>query len=113
VAESNPVLAALAWLEPWAPVPSDRAAALEKALGRELCEGHALYGRQVRAIAVRSDCDDVLFELLDAPGFVVVHLTPHKSQAPDLPMWMRFDSIAAFREGCMEPDHLEHVDDDV
>lgn len=43
-------------------------------LRRELAKGHALYGREVAAIAVRDDGDDVLFRTPSGEMFVI-HLT--------------------------------------
>lgn len=45
-------------------------------LYKELSEEHILYGIQVKELARREDCDDVLFLLLDGSNrYAVVHLT--------------------------------------
>jgi hypothetical protein len=63
------------FLDPWFDVTSD-ALQLEKELIAELGPRHPLKGRELRAIARRRDCDDVLFVSADEPPLVaVVHLT--------------------------------------
>jgi hypothetical protein len=76
------------WLVPWRPVVGSDASKLEGELHRELARGHPLYGRThgARALAVRQDCDDVLFELRNPSQFAVVHLTYVKTP-PDRPPW--------------------------
>lgn len=61
-------------LEPWKTIENQRRPTLEKELERELPLGHALAGKSVRAVAIRVDRDDVLFEVLGG-GYAVVHLT--------------------------------------
>jgi hypothetical protein len=76
------------WLVPWHPIAHGRAdSPTAKELYRELCKTHVLYGIQVRPVAQRQDCDDVLFELLDESGrFATVHLT--YAQHPETnPLW--------------------------
>ena len=48
------------FLEPWMPVGAG-APQLEKELAAELGTSHPLKGRDMRAVAVRQDRDDVLF----------------------------------------------------
>jgi hypothetical protein len=79
----------MAWLDPWYPISGDPAhtTGLEKELLRELSPGHILYRVPVRALALRQDCDDVLFALEDGSGRVaVVHLT-WKQSGPEHPPW--------------------------
>ena len=80
--------ASTTWLVPWRPIedgrPDDPTA---KELYAEVCERHTLFGIQVRPVACRQDCDDVLFELLDGSGrFAVVHLTYAQHPETD-PRW--------------------------
>jgi hypothetical protein len=49
------------WLIPWEPIPAERKTDFEAELQSELCSGHPLEGATVKAIARRSDTDDVLF----------------------------------------------------
>jgi hypothetical protein len=64
------------WVEPWRPVSGDQKSTLELELARELTVGHPLYGAPASALAMRRDCDDVLFSVADGTGRVaVVHLT--------------------------------------
>jgi hypothetical protein len=102
----------IAWLEPWQAVSGERALQLERALARELAPGHVLLGRRVQAIGARSDCDDVLFLVSDPEELAVVHLTHKRQAAAHTPFCMRFESLASFIEGCMQPDHLEYIDSD-
>jgi hypothetical protein len=60
--------------EPWIEVSSSLERELEAELARELSADHVLAGKTVRAIARRSDNDDVLFEVAGT-GYAVVHLT--------------------------------------
>jgi hypothetical protein len=56
-------------------------------LASELGAKHALKGHDMRAVAVRQDCDDVLFVSTDQPPIVaVVHLTYANRPEPD-PRW--------------------------
>jgi hypothetical protein len=73
------------FLEPWMPAPN--AQRLEEELASELGPRHPLKGRDMRAVAVRQDCDDVLFVSVDEPKFVaVVHLTYANRPEAD-PRW--------------------------
>lgn len=48
----------------------------KRELIKEVSENHILYGVEVKEIARREDCDDVLFLLLDGSNrYAVVHLT--------------------------------------
>ena len=89
-------------LEPWSAVTNARG--LEAELARELVPGHRLHGRpNLRAVARRSDCDDVLF-LSDTIG-AVVHLTWAKEPDPQSPTTEIFSSIEDFVSRRMNPDH--------
>jgi len=94
-------------LEPWFAVTSE-ALQLEDELAAELGPRHPLRGRNMRAIARRHDCDDVLFVSVDEPRVVaVVHLT--YSNRPELdsrwPSTTSFDSMQDWIESGMRPDH--------
>ena len=100
---------ALEWLVPWRPVANSNAPALERELHRELAPGHPLFGRidGAKALAVRQDCDDVLFELRDPPQYAVVHLT-YVATPPDTPPWPKsemFADMGSFVERRMNVDH--------
>ena len=99
-------------LDPWGAVSEPRAAKLEEELGRELASGHVLFGRRAKALAVRCDCDDVLFELRDPPQLAVVHLG--WGVHPELPPWPRtelYSDLADFVVRTMTPDHLDYGDE--
>ena len=100
----------IAWLEPWAPLSEERAARFERMLSRELVSGHPLAGRTVCAIAARSDTDDVLYWVANPDELAVVHLSHKKPVRFDAASCMRFESVASFVEGCLQPDHLEHTE---
>ena len=95
------------FLEPWHSVGSN-GPQLEKELEAELGKDHPLKGRRLRAIAVRQDCDDVLFVSADVPQVVaVVHLTYARRPEPD-PRWPEttiFESIQDWIDRGMKSDH--------
>jgi hypothetical protein len=96
-------------LEPWHVVTSD-AVQLQSELAAELGPFHPLKGRQMRAVARRQDCDDVLFVSVGEPLVVaVVHLT--YANRPELdPRWPGttfFDSIEDWIERGMNADHQD------
>jgi hypothetical protein len=73
---------------PWRPIGA-AAENFERELRMELSPGHVLYGIKAIPLAMRDDCDDVLFGLEDGPApFAIVHLTWSSvpEQAPDYPM---------------------------
>ena len=77
------------WQAPWAPV-GEGSEALCAELAKELPPKHDLTGRQVRAVARRTDKNIVLFHLDDG-RLAVVHLTGSGTPAsrPQLP-WPAF-----------------------
>ena len=94
------------WLDPWIPVSSG--GALERELAAELSTHHILRGIHLRAIARRTDNDDVLFQLIghEKPLAVVQLSYRHEADA-QLPWTVLFDSWDDWVENCMEPDHEE------
>jgi len=92
----------VALLEPWTAV--NNAQGLETELARELVPGHRLHGRpNLRAVARRADCDDVLF--VSDTIAAVVHLTWAKEPDPAHPSTEIFSSIEDFVSRRMNPDH--------
>jgi hypothetical protein len=89
-------------------MPAPDAAHLQRELASELGAEHPLKGRDMRAIAVRQDCDDVLFVSTDDPPVVaVVHLTYANRPEPD-PQWFSttfFASVEEWAERGMQADH--------
>ena len=83
----------------WIIVDAETAAALEVELHRELPTSHQLLGRQVRAVARRTRCDDVLFCAAsnDAPLYLV-HLTWSVETDPKWPSTIVYDNIDDFLE---------------
>jgi hypothetical protein len=99
------------FLEPWCAVGAN-SARLEAELRAELGPKHALYGRRMRAVAQRQDCDDVLFVSIDEPSLVaVVHLT--YANRPEIdPLWPEthlFASMEDWMERGMKVDHADFV----
>jgi hypothetical protein len=93
---------------PWLSIDSDRGAKLTSELEREVGEGHVLFGKKVSALAVRQDCDDVLFEILgDRGACAVVHLTwsMKTEPTPKFPWTEVFPSIQEWNSLRMIPDH--------
>ncbi len=95
----------LQFLDPWH--QSDQE--LHEELEREMSPRHQLYGIKARAIALRQDCDDVLFELLGerAPAaLAVVHLTwsGKEDRDPRFPWVELYDSFTDWTVRCMLPD---------
>jgi len=83
---------------------------LVKELEREVTEGHLLFQVEVRAIAQRTDSDDVLFRLPDG-RCAVVHLTwsgepEGDSRWPDTRV---FESWEAWSRTGMMVDHAEFI----
>lgn len=68
----------------WRAIEGSEAATCEAELRRETPVGHALYGREVRAIARRGDRDDVAFEVART-GLCIVHLTWQRETDPRWP----------------------------
>ena len=95
------------FLEPWMPA-GPNAHRLQEELASELGARHPLKGRDMRAVAVRQDCDDVLFVSVDDPKVVaVVHLTYGNRPESD-PRWPEttmFASIEDWVERGMKQDH--------
>jgi hypothetical protein len=94
------------FLEPWTAV-GEFASNLVAELEREVIEGHVLFGKDVVAIAQRTDSDDVLFRMEDGSGYAVVHLTwngepEHSSKWPEAKLFSTLDEWLA--DG-MERDH--------
>jgi hypothetical protein len=95
------------FLRPWVPV-REHADNLVVELQREILQSHPLYGKNLRAIAQRTDCDDVLFDVdSDDFAYAVVHLTwtgePEKASCwPDTQV---FVSWPDWIEKRMKPDN--------
>jgi hypothetical protein len=101
----------LALLEPWHAVSPERRAQLDAEVARELPPGHILTGRTLVASAVRSDRDDVLFEV-SGLGYAVVHLTwaGRRETSPEWPRTEVFRSIEEWRDRITQRDHEESVE---
>ena len=96
------------FIEPWFAIDAERGATLVRELRNEICRDHVLNGRSVRAVAMRQDCDDVLFEITDSPaGYAVVHLTWSTKKESDrrFPFTELFPLFDDFVVKRMKPDH--------
>lgn len=104
----------MTYLEPWVPIGQD-AVALVAELRNEVTENHPLWGIEARAIARRTDSDDVLFELgFDETKLAVVHLTwsGHLETDSRWPSTRFFASLSEWiREG-MSLDHRQFTHSD-
>lgn len=99
----------LTWLEPWEPLEPSHAVGLEQELQKELSPGHVLHGRNVRAVAARGDCDDVLYVVDSPPRLAVVHLT-WTGRPPEHPPWPSTSVLLTlddFVTEVMRPSHDE------
>ena len=97
--------------EPWQAVDDTRAKSLAAELQRELSAGHPLFGQTVATVALRYDCDDVLFSIGRTPErFAVVHLTwaGKRDCSPQWPRTEMFDTLDQFVERRMRQDSVEH-----
>ncbi len=102
---------AIEFLPPWN-ATGQFADNLVKELEREVTEGHKLWRVQVKAIAQRTDSDDVLFKIENGSnGYAVVHLTWSGEPEEDTkwPDTRIFDSLEAWATECMMVDHEEFV----
>jgi hypothetical protein len=97
----------MVFLEPWMPAGAN-ATTLQRELAAELGTSHPLNGKDMRALAVRQDCDDVLFVSADEPKVIaVVHLTYANRPESD-PRWPEttfFDSMEDWLRRGMKQDH--------
>ena len=91
-------------------LPDDGALVAE--LNRELRADSELHGIEAKAIAIRCDCDDVLFRIEGrAEKFAVVHLTwsGKNDQNEGWPSTELFDDAEDWRIRCMIPDHEDYT----
>jgi len=88
-----PVPTNLELLTPWHLLSDRRAKILSAELASEIRPLHPLHGLSAKAVAARTDRDDVLFEVAggDAP-LAVVHLTWRKETDPRWPSVKFFGS---------------------
>lgn len=94
-------------LEPWQNI--DNAPFYENELKKELSFFHPLNWRKFRAIGIRTDCDDVLFELLTGnPKYAVVHLTWAKENSRKYPSTRFYKNWQDLYKNCIIKDHKEY-----
>jgi hypothetical protein len=96
---------------PW--VVEDNGKPLETELKRELRTDGTLYEKEIKAIARRIDCDDVLF-IVDDPinSLAVVHLTWSGKTDPNKgwPYTTLYRNWEAWKTECMVPDAEDYAD---
>ncbi len=98
-------------LPPWSAIPESPdqqqvAEMLAARLKSDLPEGHVLQGFALKAVARRSDQDDVLFEAAGAEILLaLVHMTWCKETDPRWPRTRIFRSWRDFVDRAMIPDH--------
>ena len=105
----------LEFLTPWEELPDDsegenRAEKLLSELRREIPSDHTLSRLALRAIAIRRDQDDVLFEILgNEEKFVVVHMTWKKEKDPRWPLNRFFSNWPQWVDAVMIRDHEDYM----
>lgn len=97
------------WLPPWEGMPPIGHGNHEAELAREVGPTHPLYEAKVRAVGVRGDNDDVLFELDGGRGgYAVVHLTwSGQKEGTPFPMTEFFETLHDWLEQGMKRDNAE------
>ncbi len=98
------------YVDPWACLSDDQERdRLDAELHREVGPGHVLFQSKVRALARRTDRDDVLFEVDDGPTVAVVHLTYAVESKPDWPATRLYASIQEFERTVMLEDRKQRL----
>ncbi|MDO7876784.1 hypothetical protein Q5H93_18710 [Hymenobacter sp. ASUV-10] len=93
------------FIEPWTAIAESIGSTFVNELQQELPAESMLYGCQVKAIAQRIDCDDVLFSLDGSSQLAVVHLTwSGKSEQHPWPSTELFTDEYEFQLKRMLPD---------
>ena len=92
-------------VEPWIEIDAEDVVLLEAEFVREIAEGHELWGRQAKALARRTDRDDVLF--VHDQGFSVVHLTYTSGERPPVPSTVTYLTWREFVEDRLPIDALD------
>ena len=94
----------LSLVAPWRRV--DNPAFYEEELRKEVSFFHPLKRKNVKAIGVREDCDDVLFEVLNGISrFAVVHLTYSRERSRKFPATQFFKDWADLYKSRLVGDH--------
>ena len=97
-------------LQPWQ--LTDNAAFYETELKKEVSFFHPLNWKRVRAVAIRTDRDDVLFEVLNGRSkYAVVHLTWKKEHSRKFPPTHFYTDWRDFFEKRLIEDHNEWKND--
>jgi hypothetical protein len=93
-------------LHPWQ--ETDKPSFYENELKRELTFFHPLKWKKVKAIGVRTDRDDVLFELITGKSkYAVVHLTWAKEKSTKFPSTKFYRDWPDVYQECILKDHKE------
>jgi hypothetical protein len=106
-------LQGIEWLDPWGPLTHARAAELTRKLISALGSEHVLHARKPEAVAARIDTPDTLFWLREPEQLCLIHLVKPRGADDNWPPTTDYDSVTEFIDGCMQPDHLEDIDDEV
>ena len=96
-------------LMPWKTIQGSGSIYFSSELQRELPPGHVLYGIKARAVAVRLDQDDVLYEIEGPMPLAVVHLTNAKETDSRWPRSKLFQSWQDWVRDEMLPAHRDYV----
>lgn len=93
-------------LEPWQ--ETDDPAFYENELNKEVSFFHPLNWKKIRAIGIRTDRDDVLFEIVSGkPKYAVVHLTWQKETSRKFPSTKFYKDWTDVYENCILMDHKD------
>lgn len=100
------------FIRPWKAIDNGTAAEME--LAKELHPDHPLYGVEVKAIALRTDQDDFLFQIEDSEYYAVIHLTWRGRQeiSPQWPGTSYYKGWKQVYECVIVPDNIEYERED-
>lgn len=110
ISEELAAYADLSLLEPWQ--RTDNPTFYEKELKKEVSFFHPLYWKKVKAIGIRSDRDDVLFEVLRGSAkYAVVHLTYAKERSRKFPTTHFYKNWEDLYKNRLLEDHKQWEDE--
>jgi hypothetical protein len=96
-------------LDPWQ--ETDKPSFYENELKRELTFFHPLKWKKFKAVGIRTDRDDVLFELLTGKfKYAVVHLTWAKEKSKKFPSPKFYRDWKDLYQECILKDHKEWIE---
>ena len=101
------------FIKPWSSIdefPPSNKKAIEEEVNKEILKNHPLYGRNLKTIARREDCDDILFQIENSQKVAYVHLTwSSKKEFSDFPITVIYENIEEFKTTKMKDDAKESI----